>query len=667
MKKSIMLELSENSNNGFKIVVVEEKMVVGENICEHYVKLNNKKEMFTDVYNLILDALDVKNENGGELTEAEEDLLFDTEVNHDIWIPLVFVNSEVSILGVDLYIKPKHLENPKGYKQQLEKCLNDVFFTTGDKMSNIVINFDFVSGNEVSFIEGRDKYMDGESFETNCLDFFQFDSLAVYGDVIVKAKGGKYISLKELLSNEDTTYTSKEIRLTHNVRKMLVAGSLEFKQREAKSDVKLDYGLLINQRPGHGNDVSTKLIPEKLIVGKNLCDCCYTKLDINDAQVQAFIRATESIEKGSPKFNNNVDVWLQNELVNKVITYGRTNYIFNSLENLVKDANKIGSGFFRLPEEEKANLKHNRAGETFINNTVSKAKLNTMDENLAMFMDMLLKVKLEPTNSAVIEIKDNETLDSVIGDVKAMVLHTLKSKSFFMFKVDNAVYILTIDGTPFFSSGVVTDLLKFVGKDVEVYYVSEFKNIPSFIGRMEKSLMQMFGKDDLNLLGYPGITNVEELSNLLKRKYINFTTMFSKEGATTEKIVKATIRKDRSFARREPTTNVMSPLKGYPPKAKVSPITNGSCILVDIEATFAFSSIDSLLEHAEHLDFEVMKINNRYNKDVQELITDSYDRLHTSHGDNGSKVKFYYTPRFLEAHAKNNPYVNKIKFKTLTK
>lgn len=665
MKKSIMLELSENSNNGFKIVVVEEKMVVGENICEHYVKLDNKKEMFTDVYNLVLDAVDTKSDI--ELTPVEEDLLNDTEVNHDIWIPIVFVNSEIDILGEELFIKPKHLADPKGYKQQLEKNLEAVIYTKGRSMSKITINFDYISGNEVSFAEGRDKFMDGESFETNCLEFFQFDSLVIYDDVIVKAKGGKYISLKELLYNEDTSYTSKEIRVSHNVRKMLVAGSLEFKQREAKSGVKLDYGLLIKQRPGYEHQVGVTLIPEKLVLGKNLCTCCYTKLDANDEQVKAFIRATQQVEKNSLKFDNNVDVWIANELVNQVVIYGRTEYLFNSLEKLKEDTSKMGSGFFRLPEEEKANLKHNSAGETFINNTVSKAKLNTMDENLAMFMDMLLKVKLEPTNSAVIEIKDNETLDSVIGDVKAMVLHTLKSKSFFMFKVNNAVYILTIEDTPFFSSGVVTDLLKFAGKDVEVYYVSEFKNIPSFIGRMEKSLMQIFGKDDLNLLGYPGITNVEELSNLLKRKYINFTAMFSKEGATSEKIVKATIRKDRSFARREPTTNVMSPLKGYPPKAKVSPITNGSCMLVDIEATFAFGSIDSLLGHAAHLDFEVMKINNRYNKDVQELITDSYDRLHTSHGDNGSKVKFYYTPRFLEAHAKNNPYVNKIKFKTLTK
>ena len=112
MKKSIMLELSENSNNGFKIVVVEEKMIVGENICEHYVKLDTSKEMFIDMYNLVLEAVDIKGENGGELTEAEEDLLFDTEVNHDIWIPIVFVNSEIDILGEELFIKPKHLADP---------------------------------------------------------------------------------------------------------------------------------------------------------------------------------------------------------------------------------------------------------------------------------------------------------------------------------------------------------------------------------------------------------------------------------------------------------------------------------------------------------------------------------------------------------------------------
>lgn len=668
MKKSIMLELSENSNNGFKIVVVEEKMVVGENICEHYVKLNNKKEMFIDMYNLVIDTLDVKNENGGELTEAEEDLLFDTEVNHDIWIPIVFVNSEIDILGEELFIKPKHLADPKGYKKQLEKNLEAVIYTKGRTMSKITINFDYISGNEVSFAEGRDKFVYGESFTTNCLEFFQFDSLAIYDDVIVKAKGGKYISLKELLSNEDTSYTSKEIRVSHNVRKMLVAGSLEFKQREAKSDVKLDYGLLINQRPGCGNDVSTKLIPEKLIVGKNLCDCCYTKLDINDAQVQAFIRATESIEKGSPKFNNNVDVWLQNELVNKVITYGRTNYLFNSLEKLAKDTNKMENDFFsKLSEKVKGSLKNNNAEETYINNSISKATLNTIDENLKLFRDSMLEVKLEPTNSAVIQVVPNETIDSSIDDIKSMVLSMFNEKAFFMFKVGKDVYILTIDGTPFFNANVVIDLMNFVGKEVEVYYVSEFTGLPAFVTRMNMVLFEQHGKKDVSLLGYPGITNIGELLNLISQKYINFTAMFSKEGATTEKELKANIRKDRSYARREPTTNVMTPLKGYPPVEKVSPVTNGSCILIDTELAYAFNSIDSLLSGANCLDFEVMKINNRYNKDVQELITDSYDRLHTSHGDNGSKVKFYYTPRFLEAHAKNNPYVNKIKFKTLTK
>lgn len=668
MKKSIVFELSENSNMGFNIAVTEDKMVVGENICEHYVKLDNTKEMFIDLYNLVLDAIDVKNENGGKLTEAEEDLLFDTEVNHDIWIPIVFVNSAIDILGEELFIKPKHLVDPKGYKQQLEKNLEAVIYTKGRSMSKITINFDFVSGKEVSFVEGKDKFMCGESFETNCLEFFQFDSLAIYDDVIVKAKGGKYISLKELLSNEDTSYTSKEIRISHNVRKMLVAGSLEFKQREVKSDVKLDYGLLINQRPGYGNDVSTKLIPEKLIVGKNLCDCCYTKLDINDAQVQAFIRATETIEKGSPKFNNNVDVWLQNELLNKVITYGRTNYLFNKLGKIKEDAFKEGTGFFsKLSEEEQSTLKNNSARETYVSNNVSKATLNTMDENLKLFRDSMLKVKLEPTNSAVIQVVPNETIDSSIDDIKSMVLTMFNEKSFFMFKVGKDVYILTIDGTPFFNANVAIDLMNFVGKEVEVFYVSEFEGLPAFVTSMNMTLFEQYGKKDVSLLGYPGITNTDELLNLISQKYINFTAMFNKEGAISEKELKVNLRKDRSYARGKPTTNEMSTLKGYPPVKKVNPVTNGSCVLIDIESTYVFSSIDSLLSDANRLGYEVMKIDNRYNKDVQELITDSYDRLYAVHGDNGSKVKFYYTPRFLEAHAKNNPYVNKIKFKTLTK
>lgn len=668
MKKSIMLELSENSNNGFKIVIAEEKMVVGENICEHYFKLDSTKEMFIDMYSLVFDALIVKNENSGKLTEAEEALLNDTEVNYDIWIPIVFVNSTIDILGKELFIKPKHLVDPKRYKQQLEKNLEAVIYTKGRSMSKITINFDFVSGKEVSFVEGKDKFMSGESFETNCLEFFEFDSLAMYDDVIVKAKGGKYISLKELLSNEDTSYTSKEIRVSHNVRKMLVAGSLEFKQREVKSDVKLDYGLLIKQRLGHGNDVSTKLIPEKLIVGKNLCDCCYTKLDINDAQVQAFIRATEAIEKGSPKFNNNVDVWLQNELLNKVITYGRTNYLFNKLGKLKQDMFKEGTGFFsKLTEEEHSMLKNNSARETYVSNNVNKATLNTIDENLKLFRDCMLKVKLEPTNSAVIQVVPNETIDSSIDDIKSMVLTMFNEKSFFMFKVGKDVYILTIDGTPFFNANVAIDLMNFVGKEVEVFYVSEFVDLPAFVTRMNMVLFEQHGKKDVSLLGYPGITNTDELLNLISQKYINFTSMFNKQGASSEKELKVNLRKDNDFSRRVPTTNEMSTLKGWPSKAKVSPVTNGSCILIDIESTYAFNSIDSLLSNANRLDYEVMKIDNRYNKDVQKLITDSYDKLYSSHGDNDSKVKFYYTPRFLEAHSKNNPYVNKIKFKKITK
>ena len=663
MEKSIVFNLSENSNNGFKMEVINTGMVVGKNICEHYSMLAIDTKMYSKLYNLALDVVDNKVREGGELTDAETELLFDTEVEHNIWIPNVFVDSTISILGVDVKIKPKHLDDVENFKKVTNKALVDMInYKKGIKMAKIVINFDFVSGNEISYVEGVAKFMSGIGFETNCLDFFQFDSLVQYGDVVVMKKDGSYISLAELLVNENNEYTPKEIRVSHNVRKMLVAGSIDFKTKTKKeSKSKIEYGLLIKQRPGHGNAVGVTLIPEELVLGKNLCTCCYTKLDNNNELVKAFIRATESVEIPNPKFNNNVDVWIANELLNQVIVYGRTEYLFNSLEKLQADKDLT-----ELSDEEQSKLKNNNATNTFVNNRISKAKLNTVDENLELFKDALLNVKLEPTNAAVIQILPNQTLDSTIDDIKSMVVETFNAKAFFMFKLGSDVYILTINGTPFFSAGVARDLVKNIDNEVTVYYVSEFKKIPAFIGRMEKSLTDMFGEKDLSLLGYPSITNATELTNLLKQKYMDFTTMFNTEGAT-EKEAGDSLRKDKDLSRKVPTTNVMSPIKGYPSHAKISPITNGSCILVDIEAVFAFSNIDSLLSHAEHLDFEVMKINNRYNKDVQELITDSYDRLYSSHGDNGSKVKFYYTPRFIVAHARNNPYVNKIKFKTLTK
>lgn len=90
----------------------------------------------------------------------------------------------------------------------------------------ITINYDFVSGKEISYGEGIEKK---DNFETNVLTFFCFDQLEENIDVKVVKKNGDYILLSELLLNNNG-YCEKELRQAHNVYKLLVAGTFEFKK-----------------------------------------------------------------------------------------------------------------------------------------------------------------------------------------------------------------------------------------------------------------------------------------------------------------------------------------------------------------------------------------------------------------------------------------------------
>lgn len=88
----------------------------------------------------------------------------------------------------------------------------------------ITIHIDFVTGEELSYIEGLEK---GDKFATNCLTFF---SNSIEADVKVVDKQGRYIIKSELMSNEDTQYTNKFMRGSHNITKMLIAGAFTWKQ-----------------------------------------------------------------------------------------------------------------------------------------------------------------------------------------------------------------------------------------------------------------------------------------------------------------------------------------------------------------------------------------------------------------------------------------------------
>ena len=69
----------------------------------------------------------------------------------------------------------------------------------------IVINWDFTTGSEISYIEGLQKK---DEFETHCLEFFNMDSEV---DVLVMNKNNEYILLSEIQEHS----TGKEIRKEH--------------------------------------------------------------------------------------------------------------------------------------------------------------------------------------------------------------------------------------------------------------------------------------------------------------------------------------------------------------------------------------------------------------------------------------------------------------------
>jgi len=82
----------------------------------------------------------------------------------------------------------------------------------------ITIHWDFKDGTELSYQEGKEL---GDNFTTHCLDFFNLDEPV--DDIIVLKKDGTKISRKDI-----NNHTSKEIRQSHNIHKMLKAGTFKF-------------------------------------------------------------------------------------------------------------------------------------------------------------------------------------------------------------------------------------------------------------------------------------------------------------------------------------------------------------------------------------------------------------------------------------------------------
>ena len=82
----------------------------------------------------------------------------------------------------------------------------------------ITIHYDFTDGTEVSYIEGK---LLKNNFTTHCLDFFNMDEQV--DDVIVLKKDGTQISRMFIQK-----HTTKAIRESHNIHKMLRAGCFEW-------------------------------------------------------------------------------------------------------------------------------------------------------------------------------------------------------------------------------------------------------------------------------------------------------------------------------------------------------------------------------------------------------------------------------------------------------
>jgi hypothetical protein len=96
----------------------------------------------------------------------------------------------------------------------------------------IIIPYDYSHPDALSYMEVNDEIKKETALIfTNCLNFFDFSVYDKGYDVKVLKRDGSYILLSELLNNPHV-YTPKIIRKAHNVSKMLMANSFEFKKEQ---------------------------------------------------------------------------------------------------------------------------------------------------------------------------------------------------------------------------------------------------------------------------------------------------------------------------------------------------------------------------------------------------------------------------------------------------
>lgn len=84
-----------------------------------------------------------------------------------------------------------------------------------ENKAKIDIHYDFIDGTELPYCIAKDCK---EDFSTNCLEFFNTDNINA---TAIRADG-KSISVRDLL-NGSRGHITKEIRISHNLHKMLIA------------------------------------------------------------------------------------------------------------------------------------------------------------------------------------------------------------------------------------------------------------------------------------------------------------------------------------------------------------------------------------------------------------------------------------------------------------
>lgn len=94
--------------------------------------------------------------------------------------------------------------------------------------------------------------------------------------------------------------------------------------------------------------------------------------------------------------------------------------------------------------------------------------------------------------------------------------------------------------------------------------------------------------------------------------------------------------------------------------------TEPNIILQEVTTLTHYYSIEEMLKVKRLKGTIILKIDNIYNRDVKKLLTLCYDRYKSIYFSD-DKVTFYFTSELIDQLKKEHAFVNRIKFKNITK